>query len=82
MAVRQGALQLRDLHEDTTVPGQGRKGGGVDFPKHIKLNVNSTSEHYMSTYQHLPVGVGHQREGVIECPHEFGSTHCQETGPL
>ena len=80
-AVRQGALQLRDLHEDTTGPGQGREGGG-DFPKHIKLNVNSTGEHYLSTNQHLPVGVGHQREGVIECPHEFGSTHCGEAGPL
>ena len=31
VAVRQGALQLRDLHEDTTGPGQGREGGG-DFP--------------------------------------------------
>ena len=35
MAVRQGALQLRDLHEDTTGPGQGREGGG-DV---LKLNV-------------------------------------------
>ena len=30
VAVRQGALQLRDLHEDTTGPGQG-KGGVRDF---------------------------------------------------
>ena len=29
MAVRQGVLQLRDLHEDTTGPGQGEGG---DFP--------------------------------------------------
>ena len=28
VAVRQGALQLRDLHEDTTGQGQGREGGG------------------------------------------------------
>ena len=31
VAVRQGVLQLRDLHEDTTGPGQGREGWG-DFP--------------------------------------------------
>ena len=31
VAVRQGALQLRDLHEDTTGPGQGREGRG-NFP--------------------------------------------------
>ena len=74
VAVRQGALQLRDLHEDTTGPGQGREGGR-DFPKHVKFNVNSTGEHYLSTNQHLPVGVGHQREGVVECPHEFGWFH-------
>ena len=81
-AVRQGALQLRDLHEDTTGPGQGREEGRGDFPKHIELNVNSTGEHYLSTIHHLPAGVGHQREGVIQCPHEFGSTHCEEAGPL
>ena len=27
VAMRQGAIQLRDLHEDTTRPGQGREGG-------------------------------------------------------
>ena len=27
VAARQGAIQLRDLHEDTTRPGQGREGG-------------------------------------------------------
>ena len=32
VAVRQGALQLRDLHEDTT--GPGRSGEGEDFPKY------------------------------------------------
>ena len=31
VAVRQGALRLRDLHEDTIGPGQGREGEG-DFP--------------------------------------------------
>ena len=49
MAVRPGALQLRDLHEDTTGPDQGREGG----ENVLKLNVN-----------------------------EFGSTQCEETGPL
>ena len=39
----------------------GRRGGG-DFPKHIELNFNSTDEHYLSTNQHLPAGVGHQCE--------------------
>ena len=32
MAVRQGAYQLRDLHEDTTGPGQGGKGMEGDSP--------------------------------------------------
>ena len=31
VAVRQGALRLRDLHEDTAGPGQG-EGGVRDFP--------------------------------------------------
>ena len=31
VAVRQGALRLRDLHEDTTGPGQG-EGGVRGFP--------------------------------------------------
>ena len=28
---------MRDLHEDTTGPGQRREGGGGDFPKHIEV---------------------------------------------
>ena len=63
MAVRQGVLQLRDLHEDTTGPGLGREGEGGDFPKYIELNVNSTGEHYLSTIHHLPAGEGHQKDG-------------------
>ena len=39
VAVRQGALQLRDLHEDTTGPGQRREGGG-DFPATYKAGEN------------------------------------------
>ena len=31
VAVRQGALRLRDLHEDTTGPGR-EGGGGRGFP--------------------------------------------------
>ena len=41
---------------------RGGRGRGGDFPKHIELNFNSTGEHYLSTNQHLPAGVGHQRE--------------------
>ena len=44
MAVGQGALQLRDLHEDTTGPSQGREGG----ENVLKLNVNSTGKQYLS----------------------------------
>ena len=51
MAVRQGALQLRDLHEDTTGPGQGREGGG-DV---LKLNVNSTGKQYLSHEPQLTI---------------------------
>ena len=85
VAVRQGALRLRDLHEDTTGQGLGGGGGGggvEGISPNTELNVNSTGEHYLSTNHHLPAGVGHQREGVIQCPHEFGSTHCEEAGPL
>ena len=33
VAARQGALLLRDLHEDTTGPVQGKQGGRSEFPK-------------------------------------------------
>jgi len=50
VAVRQGALQLRDLHEDTTGPGQeGGREGERDF---LKLCVDSTGEHYLSNNSH------------------------------
>ena len=45
VAVRQGALQLRDLHKDTTGPGQGRGGGEGISLQHTKL-VRTTSNHY------------------------------------
>ena len=50
VAVRQGALQLRDLHEDTTGPGQGREEGIPQRGRRglVKMNINSTGEQYLS----------------------------------
>ena len=59
VAVRQGALQLRDLHEDITGPGQG-EGGVRDFPAtHTELIVNLTGEHYLSNNSQLTSWCGH-----------------------
>ena len=46
MAVRQGALQLRDLHEDTTGPDQGE---GWYKGTETEMIVNSIGEHYLQT---------------------------------
>ena len=61
VAVRQGALRLRDLHEDTTGPGQGEggvRGKGISL-QHTELIVNSTGEHYLSNNSQLTSWCGH-----------------------
>ena len=58
-----------------TPQDQVRGGREEGIAPNTELYVNSTGEHYLSTNQHLPVGVGHQREGVVKCPHEFGWFH-------
>ena len=53
--MRQGSLQLRDLHEDTAGPGQGREGGG-DVP--TQLCVDSIGQHYYQTIYNSLFGEG------------------------
>ena len=48
MVVRQGVNHLRDLHEDATGPGQGKKG---DFPLQQCL-AKSNVVHYDSQNNH------------------------------
>ena len=43
VAVRQGALQLRYLHEDTTGPDRGGRGEGT-FLQHTEQFSNTTGE--------------------------------------
>ena len=72
MAVRQGALWLRDLHEDTTGPGQGREGGG-DFTKHscVSMVVSPTCQTIHNSPPHV---ISRMESGVI------GGQHHQRHG--
>ena len=67
VAVRQGALRLRDLHKDTTGPGQGREGGG-DFTKHscVSMVVSTTCQTIHNSlvgWSQVIGGQHHQRHG-------------------
>ena len=59
VAVRQGALRPRDLHEDTTGPGQGEERSKGISLQHTELIVNSTGEHYLSNNSQLTSWCGH-----------------------
>ena len=52
MAVRQGAVQPRDLHEDTTGPDQERKGGGGggDATNHSYMLIQLVSTTYQTIH--------------------------------